>query len=55
MENFQLKLAAFIEDVNQEDGYTLQLFAKLTTFMFSLIKWAGIPYVLYLLIEIWRW
>jgi hypothetical protein len=55
MTNFQLKLEAFIEDVNKEDGYTLQLFAKWTDFMFSLIKWAGIPFVIYLLIEISRW
>ncbi|MCM3724247.1 hypothetical protein FB550_10286 [Neobacillus bataviensis] len=55
MSNFKLKLEAFIEDVNKEDGYTLQLFEKLTNTMFSLIKWAGIPFVLYLLFEISRW
>ncbi|WP_180960430.1 hypothetical protein [Neobacillus cucumis] len=55
MSNFQVKLEAFIEDVNKEDGRTLQLFEKLTNYMFSLIKWAGIPFVLYLLFEISRW
>ncbi|MEH7416702.1 hypothetical protein V7266_15570 [Neobacillus drentensis] len=55
MSNNQSKLEAFIEDVNKEDGYTLQLFEKLTKTMFSYIKWAGIPFVLYLLFEISRW
>ncbi|MBT2656274.1 hypothetical protein J7E81_13730 [Bacillus sp. ISL-18] len=55
MLNFQSKLEAFIEDVNKEDGYTLRLVDKLTNSMFSFIKWAGIPFVLYLLLEISRW
>ncbi|MBM7654791.1 hypothetical protein [Neobacillus cucumis] len=55
MSKLQLKLEAFIADVNQEDGYTLQLFEKLTNSMFSFIKWLGIPFVIYLLIEISRW
>jgi hypothetical protein len=55
MSNFQMKLEAFIEDVNKEDGCTLRLFDKLTICMFSFIKWAGIPFVLYLLFEISRW
>ncbi|GHH98317.1 hypothetical protein [Neobacillus kokaensis] len=55
MSNLQSKLELWINDVNQEDGITLSLFAKITDTMFSLIKWAGIPFVLYLLFEIARW
>ncbi|WHY84306.1 hypothetical protein QNH39_16755 [Neobacillus novalis] len=55
MSYFQLKLEAWIEDVNREDGFTLRLFEKITDTMFFLIKWAGIPFVLYLFIEISRW
>ncbi|MFJ5715195.1 hypothetical protein [Neobacillus sp. NPDC093127] len=55
MSYFQLKLEAWMEDVNREDGFTLRLFEKITDTMFFLIKCAGIPFVLYLLIEISRW
>jgi hypothetical protein len=55
MSKLQLKIEAFIDDVNQEDGRTLRLFEKLTNSMFSLIKWAGIPFIIYLLVEISRW
>ncbi|WP_156351194.1 hypothetical protein [Neobacillus vireti] len=51
MSYFQLKLEAWIEDVNKEDGFTLRLFEKITNTLFFLIKWAGIPFVLYLLFE----
>jgi hypothetical protein len=55
MLNFQVKLEAFIEDVNREDSLTLHVFEKITDSLFFLIKWAGIPFVLYLLFEISRW
>ena len=55
MSSLQNMLETFVEDVNQEDGYTLRFFEKMTTFMFFLIKWAGIPFVLYLLFEVSRW
>ncbi|MED4204078.1 hypothetical protein [Neobacillus mesonae] len=55
MSNLQTKLELWIADVNQEDSNTLKLFAKITDTMFSMIKWAGIPFVLYLLIEAARW
>jgi hypothetical protein len=55
MLNLQVKLEAFIEDVNREDGFTLRLFEKITDSLFFLIKWAGLPFVLYLLFEISRW
>ncbi|MDQ0197676.1 hypothetical protein [Neobacillus ginsengisoli] len=54
MANLKLKLEAFIEDVNQEDGITLRLFEKVTDSLFFLIKWAGIPFILYLLFEVTR-
>jgi hypothetical protein len=55
MLNLQLKLAAWIDDVNQEDGLTLRVFEKFLDVMFFLIKWAGIPFVFYLLFEISKW
>jgi hypothetical protein len=55
MSYLQLKLEAWIVDVNREDSVTLQLFEKFLDVMFSLIKWAGIPFVIYLLLVISKW
>ena len=55
MANLQLKLEAWMEDVNREDGFTLQLFEKILDTLFFLIKWAGIPFVIYLLFEVAGW
>jgi len=55
MAMIKIVVEAVLEDVNQEDGYTLRLFEKFTNSLFSLIKWGGIPFVIYLLIEISRW
>lgn len=55
MNNLQVKLEAWIDDVNREDGLTLQVFEKFLDTMFFLIKWAGIPLVVYLLFEISKW
>jgi hypothetical protein len=55
MVRLQLLLDHLIEDVNKEDGYTFRLFENITSFLFSLIKWAGVPFVVYLLLEITRW
>jgi hypothetical protein len=55
MSYLQVKLEAWIDDVNREDGYTLQLVEKFLNAMFFLIKWAGIPFVVYLLFEISKW
>ncbi|WP_157042268.1 hypothetical protein [Neobacillus jeddahensis] len=49
------KFEAFIEDVNSEDSRTLQIIEKVTDTMFLLVKWAGIPFVLYLFFVISRW
>ncbi|WP_342431964.1 hypothetical protein [Neobacillus sp. FSL H8-0543] len=55
MLNLQTKLDAIIEDVNQEDGFIPRLFEKITDSLFFLIKWGGIPMVIYLLIGVSRW
>ncbi|MEH7075407.1 hypothetical protein [Neobacillus drentensis] len=55
MSYLKVKAEAWIDDVNREDGYTLQLFEKFLNAMFFLIKWAGIPFVVYLLFEISNW
>jgi hypothetical protein len=49
------KFEALRKDLNQEDSRVIKLFEKITDNMFSLIKWAGIPFVFYLLIEVIRW
>ncbi|MGG3470130.1 hypothetical protein ABES02_21920 [Neobacillus pocheonensis] len=54
MLNLQMKLEALIEDVNKEDGITIQMFEKILGSMFFLIKWAGIPFVLYLFFMVTR-
>jgi hypothetical protein len=55
MIHLQSKLEEIIEDVNQENGVILSLFERVTDFMFFLIKWAGIPMVIYLLIAASLW
>ncbi|WP_157075869.1 hypothetical protein [Neobacillus fumarioli] len=55
MSKVQLKLEALLEDVNQENGITIKMMEKITDKMFLLIKWAGIPFVIYLLIQVMRW
>lgn len=55
MSKVQLKLEALLEDVNQENGITIKMMEKITDKMFLLIKWAGIPFVIYLLIQVIRW
>ncbi|WP_157273145.1 hypothetical protein [Neobacillus bataviensis] len=55
MSNLQLKLEAFIDDVNREDSLTLRFMEKITDTMFFLIKWAAIPFAIYLLFVISSW
>ncbi|WP_187373176.1 hypothetical protein [Bacillus rubiinfantis] len=55
MATLRTMLEYWIEDVNQEDGVTLQLFARITEKMFVLIKWFGIPFVVYLLFVSSTW
>lgn len=55
MSNLQIKFEAIIEDVNQEDGLIITAFEKILEGLFFLIKWGGIPLVLYLLLSISGW
>jgi hypothetical protein len=55
MLNLQAKFEAIINDVNQEDGVILRLFEKITDTLFFLIKWGGIPMVIYLLFSVSKW
>ncbi len=52
MSNFYLKLEAWVEDVNKEDGVTLQFFEKIINKMFLVIKWAFVPYLFYLFVTL---
>lgn len=54
MSAIQNFLAAFIEDVNREDGRFLQICESLTNFLFFMIKWGGIPFFLYVLFSFSR-
>lgn len=49
MPNKQTLIETFIEDVNREDGFFLPFCKKITDFLFFLIKWGGIPLIIYLL------
>ncbi|MFP7300534.1 hypothetical protein [Neobacillus niacini] len=55
MSNLQAKFEAILDDVNQEDGVIISAFEKIVDRMFFLIKWGGIPFVIYLLAQISRW
>jgi hypothetical protein len=55
MDRLNLLLDTLIEDVNKEDGNIIRLFERILSILFSLIKWAGVPFVVYLLLEITRW
>lgn len=55
MSNLQAKFEAILDDVNQEDGMIITAFEKILDSLFLLIKWGGIPLVIYLLVAISRW
>jgi hypothetical protein len=55
MSNLQAKFEAILEDVNKEDGLIITAFEKILASQFFLIKWGGIPLVLYLLVAISGW
>jgi hypothetical protein len=55
MSNLQAKIEAIIEDVNQEDGLIITAFEKILECLFFLIKWGGIPLVIYLLVSFSSW
>ncbi|WML53776.1 hypothetical protein RCG17_03630 [Neobacillus sp. PS3-12] len=54
MPTIQTLIAAFIEDVNREDGRFLHYCESTTNFLFFLIKWGGIPFIFYILYEFTR-
>jgi hypothetical protein len=55
MSNLHAKFEAIIEDVNQEDGVIITAFEKILECLFFLIKWGGIPLVIYLLVSVSGW
>ncbi|MEH7108397.1 MULTISPECIES: hypothetical protein [Bacillaceae] len=55
MSELKWKLEALRNDLNQEESHIIKWFERITDTMFSMIKWAGIPFVIYLLVEIIRW
>lgn len=55
MSNLQAKFEAIIDDVNQEDGLIITTFEKILDGLFFLIKWGGIPLIIYLLVSISSW
>lgn len=54
MSNLQSFIQTFIDDVNCEDGFFLRLCDKITNHLFFIIKWAGIPFIVYLLVEFFK-
>lgn len=55
MLNLQAKFEAILDDVNQEDGLIISTFEKILDGLFFIIKWGGIPFVIYLLFAISSW
>jgi hypothetical protein len=55
MSNLQAKFEAILDDVNQEDGLIITAYEKILDSLFFLIKWGGIPLVIYLLLSIFWW
>jgi hypothetical protein len=54
MTTIQSLIAEFIEDVNREDSHFLHYCENLTNFLFFIIKWGGIPFIVYVLFEFSR-
>ncbi len=54
MSNLHLKFEAWVEDVNKENSVTIQIFENIINKMFILIKWAGVPYLFYLLLQLFN-
>jgi hypothetical protein len=54
MSTIQTLIAAFIEDVNREDGRFFKFCENATGMLYFLIKWGGIPFIFYLLFEFAR-
>lgn len=49
MISFQNMMNTFLQDVNKEDSLFIQFAERTTDFLFYLIKWAGIPFIAYVL------
>jgi hypothetical protein len=49
MSTFQIWIQDFIEDVNKEESKIIRFLGNITSFLFFIIKWAGIPFILYVL------
>ncbi|MDP4083577.1 MAG: hypothetical protein Q8934_03070 [Bacillota bacterium] len=54
MSTIQQVMEAFIKDVNTDDGVFVRSAEYITNCLYFIIKWAGIPFVLYLLFEFFR-
>lgn len=55
MAKLKVNFNEIMEDVNKEDGIIIGFFEKITENMFFLIKWGGIPFVMYLLLSVLKW
>ncbi|UII54476.1 hypothetical protein LS684_12415 [Cytobacillus spongiae] len=49
MNTFQQFLVDFTEDVNAENSTTIAFFERITNLVFTVLKWGGIPYLIFLL------
>ncbi|MGX6444074.1 hypothetical protein ACWM35_12735 [Neobacillus sp. K501] len=55
MSKLKVTINEIIDDVNKEDGKIIGFFEKMTDSMFFLIRWGGIPFVIYLLFTVAKW
>jgi hypothetical protein len=51
MERLGNLAAMFVEDVNKEDSMIIELFGTFVNFLFKILLWAGIPFLVYVLLE----
>lgn len=51
MERLGILAAIFVEDVNKEDSMVIELFGTIVNSLFKILLWAGIPFLVFVLLE----
>ncbi|WP_226676882.1 hypothetical protein [Mesobacillus jeotgali] len=51
MQRLGILAEMFVEDVNNEDSVVVELFGTIVNFLFKVFQLAGIPFLVYVLLE----
>lgn len=51
MQRLGILAEMFVEDVNSEDSVVVELFGNIVNFLFKVFQFAGIPFLVYVLLE----